>query len=141
MNTYAKSSDSYLAQRILGTSPEQQAALLMEAGQRYLGKAILAMEHKAPAEACRCLIRVSEIITEAFCRLDHDGGGPLVENLIKTYDWWNKEIMAASNARDTARLGIVSNQMGDIRQAWEQCHEKKAHAAQSTEFLLEDRVV
>ncbi|HJW73839.1 MAG TPA: flagellar export chaperone FliS [Geothrix sp.] len=141
MNAYAKSADSYLAQRILGAGPEQQAALLMEAGQRYLGKAIKAMEQKDHFEASNCLRRVTDIITESVLRLNADDGGELVENLFKLYDWWTREILEAGANKDTARLGNVSSSMGEIRQAWEQLHEKQVRATQEAGFQVGDRVI
>jgi flagellar biosynthetic protein FliS len=141
MNAYARSADAYLAQRVLGASREQQAALLMEAGQKFLGKAIVAMERRDHREVARCLGRVTEIIVQADLRLNHEGGGELVQNLKTIYDWWTQEIKAASHQKDTARLTSISRHMGEIRQAWEQVHEKQARTVQTTELLLTNRVV
>lgn len=141
MNPYAQSVDKYLVQRVMGASPEQQAALLMEAGQRFLGKAIIAIEQREFVETGRCLSRVTEIITESMFRLNHEEGGELVLNLSKVYDWWTREILEASNAKDTARLAVVSHHMGEIRQAWEQLHEKQVRSAQTSEPQAGDRVV
>ena len=141
MNAYAQSADTYLVQRVMGASPEQQAALLMEAGQRYLGKAIKAMEQKNHLELGRCLGRVAEIITESAFRLNQEDGGELVQNLVKIYDWWTSEIFEASATKDTARLEAISHHMGEIRQAWEELHEKQAKAIQAPEFQMGDRVV
>ena len=141
MNAYAKSADSYLVQRIMGAGPEQQAALLMEAGQRFIGKAIKAMDTKDHTETSRCLRRVTDIINECFTRLNHEDGGELVENLLRIYDWWTREILEASGTRETNRLTAVSLQMGEIRQAWEQLAEKQAKTLQASGFQLGNRVV
>jgi flagellar protein FliS len=141
MNPYAQSADAYLAQRVLSAGPVQQAALLMEAGQRFLGKAIKAMEENDRLEVARCLRRVTEIINEALFRLNYDDGGELVENLSKVYDWWTLEIFEASKAKDATRLILVSKHMGEIRQAWEQLYEKQVKGPQAAEFQLGNRVV
>jgi flagellar secretion chaperone FliS len=141
MNAYAQSADAYLAQRVLGAGPVQQAALLMEAGQRFIGKAIKAIERKEHLEVSRCLRRVTEIINEALCRLNYSDGGELVDNLSRIYDWWTLEIMEASNSKDINRLAAVSQSMGEIRQAWEQLHEKQLREANTGGFQLQDRVV
>jgi flagellar protein FliS len=141
MNAYAQSADTYLVQRVMGAGPEQQAALLMEAGQRFLGKAIKAMERKDFFDMARCLDRVAEIIAESAFRLNHDEGGELALNLLKIYDWWTSEILEASGNRDVARLRVISHHMGEIRQAWEQLHEKQVKSAQAAQFHLGDRVV
>jgi flagellar protein FliS len=140
MNAYAKSADAYLTQRILGASPEQQAALIMEAGQLHLGRAIQALNRNDAAAATSSFIRLTEVIKEANLRLDLEKGGELATNLQKLYGFWMKEIMLASRAKDTARLAAVGQGMGEIRQTWEQYHEKKAGAARVATFQLGDQV-
>jgi flagellar protein FliS len=141
MNAYAQSTDVYLTQRVMGATPEQQAALLMEAGQLFLGKAIKAMDQKDLFEVSRCLRRVTDIINEAICRLNYEDGGEVVENLLKLYDWWTREILEASNTKDVARLDAILKHMGEIRQAWEQFHEKQARAIKAPDFQGGDQVV
>lgn len=141
MNTYAKSADSYIVQRVMGTSAEQQAGLLLEAGQLFLGKAMVAMQKRDVNEERQCLIRVTDIINESICRLNYENGGELVENLLKLYDWWIQEIMSASRTRDTGRLGRVSSHMGEIRRAWEQFHEKHTQVIHASELQLRDQIV
>ena len=140
MNAYAKSADTYLTQRILGTSPEQQAALIMEAGQLHLGRAIRSLNENNLPAAVNSFLRVSEVIMEATVRLDLDSGSELAQNLKRLYDFWTIEIMLASKARDTARLAAVAKGMGEIRTAWEQFHEKKvgAGATSATQPQLGD---
>ena len=128
MNAYARSADTYLTQRILGADAEQQAALIMEAGQLHLGKAIQALSRNDMAAASRSFIRVSEVILEATVRLDLEGENEVAQNLKRLYEWWTQEIMSASGTRDTARLMAVAQGMGEIRQAWEQLHNSKAGA-------------
>lgn len=141
MKPYAPPTDAYLVQRVMSAGPEQQAALLMEAGQRFIGKAIKAMEQSNHLEVGRCLSRVTEIINESTLRLNHEEGGELVDNLSKVYDWWIWEVFEASSTKDTARLQRLSNHMGEIRQAWEQLYLKLSGASADSEFQLRDRVV
>ncbi len=141
MNPYVNSTDAYLAQRVLGASPEQQAALIMEAGQLHLGRAIHAMSLNDSASASRSFTRVSEVIMEATLRLNREGGGELVQNLDKLYGWWSRELIAASHTKDLGRLEVVMSAMGEIRQAWEQLHEKQARSAAASSVAFGDRVV
>ena len=140
MNAYARSADAYLSQRILGASPEEQAALIMEAGQLHLGRAIQALNRSDPTAATRSYIRVSEVIQEATIRLDLEGGSELAHNLAKLYDWWMREVMAASRTKDTTRLAAVADGMGEIRQAWEQYHKKKLGTSGVPAFQLGSQV-
>jgi flagellar biosynthetic protein FliS len=140
MNAYAKNANAYLSQRILGASPEQQAALIMEAGQLHLGRAIQALNRSDFSAATSSYIRVAEVIQEATIRLNLESGGELAHNLAKTYDWWTREIMAASRTKDTNRLAAVALGMGEIRQAWEQLHKKKLGTGGVSVFQLGDRV-
>ena len=141
MNAYARSADTYLRQRILGAGPEQQAALIMEAGQLHLGKAIQALSSNDLPAATRSFLRVSEVLLEANIRLNHEAGGEVVENLKKLYEYWTKEIMVASGAKDTVRLAAVARGMGEIRQAWEQLCEKLAVSARVAALQYRDQVV
>ncbi len=141
MNVYAKSSDAYLSQRILGASPEQQAALIMEAAQLHLGKAIQALNKQDLSGTALSLYRVTEALTEATVRLNREDGGELVHRLDKLYEWWAKEILLACEERDTARMETVAMQMGEIRQAWEQFHEKTIGSRQNEFTPLENQVV
>lgn len=141
MNPYAKSTDAYLAQRVLSAGPEQQAALIMEAGQLHLGRAIQSLSHDDVAGAARSFIRVSEAIAEATIRLNHEDGGELVQNLEKLYAWWANEIVVASHAKDLKHLEAVMSGMGEIRQAWEQLHVKQSGTAMASLATFGDRVV
>lgn len=141
MNQTSQPVDKYLVQRVMAASPVQQAALLMECGQRFLGKAVKAMEQKDHFEAGRCLGRVTEVINEATLRLNHEDGGELVQNLSKIYDWWTWEVFDASSTKDGSRLAAVSQHMGEIRQAWEQLHEKQARELHGADQRVGDRVV
>jgi len=141
MNSYAQSADHYLAQRVLGASPEQQAALLMEAGQFFLGKALRAMEQKEHFEVARYLGQVAKIINESVIRLNMEDGGELVQNLLKIYSWWTSELFEAGSSKDVARLRVLSHHMGQIRQAWEQLHEKNLKATPAAQFALRAQVV
>ncbi|NWJ41144.1 MAG: flagellar export chaperone FliS [Geothrix sp.] len=141
MNAYAKSADAYLTQRIMSASPEQQAALIMEAGQRHLGRSIQALNRNDISGAATSLTRVLDAITEATLRLNYEDGGELVENLEKLYDWWTRELVAAGHLKDAKRLAVVAEQMGDIRQAWEQFHEKKTGAVQGAEPSFGNQVI
>ena len=141
MNTYAHSADQYLAQRVLGASPEQQAALLLEAGQLFLGKAIRAMEQRDHSLLARHLGQVAKIINEAVLRVNREDGGELAHNLLKIYAWWTSELFEASSSKDAAKLRVVSHHMGQIRQAWEQLHEKNIKTSSAPVFDLRTQVV
>jgi flagellar protein FliS len=140
MNAYARSADAYLSQRILGASPEQQAALIMEAGQLHMGRAIQALGKQDFNAATRSYIRVSEVIQEAKLRLDLKEGGELAQNLAKLYDWWTRELMSASRTKDVNRLAAVAQAMGEIRQAWEQYHAKKVGTSGASAMQFREQV-
>lgn len=141
MNTYAHSADQYLAQRVLGASPEQQAGLLMEAGQLFLGKATRAIEQRDYSQLARNLGQVAKIINEAVLRLNREDGGELVQNLLKIYAWWTSELFEVSSSKDAARLRALSHHMGQIRQAWEQLHEKNVKMSAASGMDLRAQVV
>ena len=134
MVPYAKASDQYLTQRVMGASPEQLVALLLEGGQRFLAQAAHAISRKDYAAKGQALNRVSAIIEELALRLDHEGGGELVENLMRLYDWWGREIIDAGAQLEAPRLERVSRQMGEMRQSWEQVYQSRAGAVSNPQF-------
>ncbi len=140
MNAYARSADAYLTQRVMGASSEQLAAIIMEAGQLHLGRAVQALDRNDTAAATSSFIRITEVIKEANLLLNLEEGGELAMNLQRLYRWWMKEVMLASRSKDTVRLTAVSQAMGELRQTWEQYHVQKVGATRVSTFQLGDQV-
>jgi flagellar biosynthetic protein FliS len=140
MNGYARSANAYLSQRILGASPEQQAALIMEAGQLHLGRAVQALGRSDLSAATSSYIRITEVIQEAKLRLDLENGGEAAHSLAKLYDWWTEELRAASRTKNAARLAAMAASMGEIRQAWEEYHQKKLVSLSGSAARFGERV-
>ena len=136
MTPYAKANDQYLVQRVMGASPEQLVALLLEGAQRFLTQAVQAIGRKDYAAKGQSLNKVSAILEELEVRLDLEQGGELAQNLFRVYDWWSHEVMEASASLDPSRLERVSAQMGDMRQSWEQSFQKRIGAAASSGFQV-----
>lgn len=136
MTPYAKASDQYLTQRVMGASPEQLVALLLEGAQRFLAQATQALSRKDYATKGKALNRVSAIVEELSIRLDHEGGSDLAVNLLRLYDWWGREIVAAGAQLDVSRLERVSLQMGEMRQAWEQAYQARVGVAGKAGFQV-----
>jgi flagellar secretion chaperone FliS len=141
MQPYAKASDQYLVQRILGASPQQVVAMLLEGGQRFLAQAVQAFERHDIAAKAHATNRVLAIVEELTLRLNHDEGGELVDNLVRIYDWWTREILTASATKDPARLDRISRQMGELRQAWEQLDQKRVTGFEGAALPIREMVV
>ncbi len=129
MLPYAKPNDQYLAQKVLGASPEGLVALLLEGGQRFLAQAAQAIQRKDVAERARLVGRVLAILDELMTRLNHEEGGEVVTNLVRLYDWWGFETVQASTANDASRIERVIRQMGDLRETWEELDGRHKTAA------------
>jgi flagellar protein FliS len=129
MTTPHPGSDAYLAQRVFSASPEQQAALLMEAGQRHLGLAIQALAGRDPARVAQRLARVVAVLEEASRRLDMGAGGEVARNLGRLYDGWRQEVARADAQVDPRRLEAMARGMGGLREAWEAQHRRRCATA------------
>ncbi len=141
MQAYHPSSDQYLAQRINAASPQQLVALLLEGAQRFLAQARQAMGRKDFAAKARSVNRTLAIVEELVLRLDQEEGGELAANLARLYDWWSREILAASATKDEGRLDRISRQMGEMRQTWEQLdQQQRGSATVPTGSQLQDMV-
>ncbi len=139
MQPYAKANDEYLLQRINSASPEQMCALLLEGAQRFVGQAVLAIQRRDVPARARAINRASAVVEELMVRLNHEEGGPVVENLVRLYDWWTHEMFDAANAFEAPRLERVSSQMGEMKATWEQAHLNRA-AAPKASFTVEGMV-
>jgi flagellar protein FliS len=140
MTPYAKANDNYLMQKVLGASPEQLVALLLEGAQRFVSQASQAISRKDFGAKGLALNKVSAIIEELEVRLDLEQGGELAQNLFRVYEWWSREIFEAGVHLDAQRLERVSVQMGDMRQTWEQAHQKRVSAPAASAFKAGDLV-
>lgn len=141
MTPYAKASDHYLVQRVMGASPEQLVALLLEGAQRFLAQAMQAIGRKDFAAKGHALNKTTAIVEELMMRLDLEGGGEVAGNLFRLYDWWGREIVEAGAALDARRLEHLSRQMGEIKGSWEQAYQQRVGAAPgSGDFKTKDLV-
>lgn len=122
MQTYTgdRANEQYLAQRIVGATSEQLLAMLLEGGQKFIGLANASIQKQDVAGKTRYLHRTAEIVSELMLWLDPEESSDLVKNMGRIYDWWLREIYDASRTNDTARLSMVSHQMGEIRSAVEE---------------------
>jgi flagellar biosynthetic protein FliS len=93
--------------------------LLLEGGQRFLWKIEEAVESGDPRLTDHFIKKFLAIVEELHRRLNHDEGGGLVDNLIRLYDWWRREVIDACEQGDASRLKTVASQMTEIRKAWE----------------------
>ena len=99
--------------------PEHMVILLLESGQRFLVKLEGAIGSQDTGLKDHFSRKVLAIIEELYRRLNHEQGGELVDNLIRLYDWWRREILLAGEQGDVERLRRVHAQMGEVRQGWE----------------------
>lgn len=116
---YYNAVDSYRKQQVLVFSAEKQAALLMEAGQVSISKAIKAIKEKNFNEMGSRLLRSIDIIDECIFRLDIESGEEAALNLLKIYDWWSRDIFEVAITHDIERLKTIYEYMGELKQTWE----------------------
>jgi flagellar protein FliS len=125
-----KAADHYLVQRIQGASPEQVAALLLEGGQRFLNLMIKAIQNQDLSNQAIYIGRISDILLGLKERLNLEDGGEVVENLIRLYDWWANELYEGSLGGEPERLRVLFNQMGELKETWEELHRRKSAGSQ-----------
>ena len=94
--------------------------MLLEGAQRFLAKAEEAIRNHDAMLRDFFLKRVLAILLELTKRVNCEQGGELVNNLIKVYDWWGREVLHGGEQDDVERLKRVSAQMGEIKKSWEQ---------------------
>lgn len=121
-----KAADEYLLQRIQGASPEQLVAMLLEGGQRFIGLTLHAMKARDLPGQARYVGRTADIVQALKERLNREAGGELVDNLDRIYDWWMNELFDGAQNNQPRRLELVSTQMSELKETWEELHRRKA---------------
>ncbi|GLH73157.1 hypothetical protein GETHLI_16590 [Geothrix limicola] len=114
--------------------PEHVVVMLLEGAQRFLGKAEEAIQARDSMLRDFYLKRVLSIILELTKRVNCELGGSLVNNLIRIYDWWGREVLDGGEQDDVERLRTVADQMGEIRKSWEQVLFKGQGMSENPEF-------
>lgn len=101
-------------------SPEDVASRLLEGGNRAIHDVIAAIRRKDLPARDREGRAASAFIEELMVRLDHEGGGELVQNLSRVYEWWLHELLEGGRRGDVSRLERIGGQMEAMREAWAQ---------------------
>ena len=78
----------------------------------------------------RTFALVSSIVEELAIRLDHEGGGELVLNLTRIYDWWLKELFEASQKNQPERLEALERQIAEMKAAWAELDQRQGTTQQ-----------
>jgi flagellar protein FliS len=120
----------YLLQQISGASPEHIMFMLLEGAQKFLSQAVAAIRRRDIATRARMVNRVSSIVEELAIRLDHEGGGELVVNLTRIYDWWLKELFEASQRNEAERLEALERQIAEMKGAWAELDQRQGTVQQ-----------
>lgn len=136
---YGKAASQYLIQEINGSTPEHIMFMLLEGAQRFLAQAVAAIQRRDIATRARMVNRVSSIVEELAIRLDHEGGGELVGNLTRVYDWWLKELFEASKKNEAGRLELIGRQISDLKAAWALLDQRQA-SSQQPAFTIQGMV-
>lgn len=114
--------------------PEHMVVLLLEGAQRFLAEAQEAIRRQDSSIRDYFINKVLAILTELVNRLNGEAGGDLVDNLVRIYDWWGREILEAAIQNDDHRLKVVALQMGEIRRSWEQVLFRGEGLSENPEF-------
>lgn len=122
---YGAAANQYMLQQIQGSTPEHIMFLLMEGAQKFLTQAVEAIRRRDIATRARMVNRTSSIVEEMTIRLDLEGGGELVGNLVRIFDFWLKEIFEASRRNQVERLERVLRQVADMKAAWAELDQRK----------------
>ena len=115
----SKAIASYRTQQVAITSPTKQAALLMEAAQVHLYRAIVAVEDKEYNDLAKALNTLCDILDEASSRLNYETQNDLVDNLSTMYLKWKCKLIDIAKTKNISALELMYSQVGEIKKAWE----------------------
>lgn len=107
-----------IASRIEAASPHELVAILYEELLRALDVTRTALA-QGKAEACRSAReRASSILLALGASLDFEQGGDLARSLAGIYRAMQKELAAAVQSGDSARLETIRQSVADLLGAW-----------------------
>jgi flagellar biosynthetic protein FliS len=141
-NPYGRNqSENYLLQRINNASEEEVASMLLEAAERFLNQAVVAMRSKNLREKARMLQKVSLIMQRLLGMLNPEGDPALVKKLHGIYIWWVKEMFEGSRLNRPEQIERVVFQMDDMRRSWNLLIAQKKASVTAPAFSVEGLVV
>jgi flagellar biosynthetic protein FliS len=132
--------NSYLAQRLISASPEEQAALLLGAAERFLTQAADAIRRRDLKEKTRLVSRVSQIMQKLLGMLNPEGERELVDRLHGLYIWWIKEMNEACRKDRPEQMALVARQMTFLRSGWEDLSARQMKLPAAVPFTVEGLV-
>jgi flagellar protein FliS len=132
---------AYKETRIRTASQGQLVVMLYDEAVKQLdrGLELLSLNKSGKKDPSRieiignAIVKTRDIITELMVSLDFDRGGEIAQNLFSLYTWFNKELMEAHMAMDTARVTDVRDMLNDLRGAWAETTAKTSAQGRAVE--------
>jgi flagellar secretion chaperone FliS len=119
MSNLAASPQAYRQGAVLAATRGQLVVMLYDGARRFLRQAAVAMGDGEVERAHNTLRRAELIIAHLDGTLDHEQG-EIAERLHEIYAFSLRHLMIARFERDPAKLGEVSDLLGELREAWAQ---------------------
>ena len=112
-------SNQSLSDRITAAPPQEVVAMLLGGAQGFIDQTVVAIQQRDLPAKTRLVNRVSAIIEQLVIMLNFEGGGEVVDNLSRIYEWWLTELFEASSQNATDRLRHIAVQMGNMQETWQ----------------------
>lgn len=109
--------NQYRAYQVDTVTPEDQVVLLYEGAQRFVERAIVALEAQEYMEVSRNVGKAQRIFAELSTALNFEAG-EIAENLYRLYDYWSWRLTQGLLKKDVAALQEVSAAVADMSEAW-----------------------
>ncbi|MBP2017020.1 flagellar protein FliS [Symbiobacterium terraclitae] len=98
-------------------APEDQIALLYQGAQRFIDRAVAALEQERFIEVSENVGKAQRIFAELSAALN-PAAGEISQNLARLYDYWTWRLSQGLIRKDAAALREVSATVGDLAGAW-----------------------
>lgn len=109
--------NQYRSYQVETVSPEDQIVLLYEGAQRFIDRAVVALEAGQYSEVSTNVGKAQRIFAELSGALNFEAG-EIAENLYRLYDYWSWRLSQGLIKKDVAALKEVSAVVGDMTGAW-----------------------
>lgn len=107
----------YQQSQILTVTPGRLVILLYDGAQRFLRRALLALDNGEVEVAHHAICRTQEIIAELDATLD-DRAGAISTNLHRIYDYLLRQLIDANTTKKAAIVDEVLQYVASLAEAW-----------------------
>jgi flagellar protein FliS len=127
--SYASATSVYREMEVLSASPGQLVLIVYDYLLVHLRRTEIAIQTNKIELRSESLTKCWSALAELMCGLDMERGGAIAEQLRSLYSFFSAELIDVGRTSDRARLGRITQQVGELRDAFAHITETRSASA------------